>query len=674
MADMAPRDLDRRIEALRAEILHHNYLYFVLDQPEIPDAEYDRLLRELQALEAAHPELITPDSPTQRVGARPLDAFAPVHHQVPMLSLANAFGEAQFMEFHRRVCRALGTEDVDYTAEPKLDGLAVSLLYEAGTLVRGATRGDGTTGEDVTQNVRTLATVPLRLYGSGWPQVLEVRGEVFITHEGFAALNRRQVEKGERTFVNPRNAAAGSLRQLDPHISAGRPLEIYFYGVGRVDGAALPPTQYELLEWLRGFGLRVNPETRRVQGARGALDYYETLLARRAQLPYDIDGVVLKVDRVDQQEALGFVSRAPRWAIAGKFPAQEETTRLVAVEWQVGRTGALTPVARLEPVFVGGVTVSNATLHNADEIARKDVHLGDTVIVRRAGDVIPEIVAVVASRRPADARVPPVPDHCPVCGSEVVRVEGEAVARCSGGLFCPAQRREAMHHFASRRAMDIEGLGDKLVAQLDERGYLRDVADIYVLTREQLAGLERMGEKSAENLLLAIERSKQTSLPRFIHALGISLVGEATARTLATHFGNLEAIMAADEAALLQVPDIGPAVAASIHAFFHEPHNREVIEKLRDRGVHWEDIPVQAAASLPLAGKTFVLTGTLAAMTRDQAKEHLQTLGAKVSGSVSKRTDYLVAGEEPGSKYDKARTLGVPVLDEAAFLELLGTR
>lgn len=660
----------QQIEDLRARIHHHNYLYYVLDQPEIPDAEYDRLLRALQDLEAAHPELITPDSPTQRVGARPLTEFATVRHDVPMLSLANAFGEEEFMEFHGRVCRGLGVEDVAYTAEPKLDGLAVSLLYEEGTLVRGATRGDGTAGEDVTHNVRTLDTIPLRLYGSGWPRVLEVRGEVFMSRSGFAQLNRRQAEKGDKSFVNPRNAAAGSLRQLDPRLTAERPLEIYCYGLGRVEGAQVPSTQYDMLQWLRGFGLRVNPETRRVSGARGALSYYEDILARRDALAYDIDGVVLKVDRLDQQERLGFVSRAPRWAIACKFPAQEEMTELLDVEWNVGRTGAVTPIARLAPVFVGGVTVSNATLHNVDEIARKDVRIGDTVIVRRAGDVIPEVVSVVESRRPAGARAPQLPAHCPVCGSDVVRVEGEAVARCTGGLFCPAQRREAVKHFASRRALDIEGLGDKLVAQLDEKGLIRDLADLYRLTHPDLAGLDRMGEKSAENLLRAIERSKSTTLPRFIYGLGISLVGEATARTLALHFGKLDALMAAGEEELQAVPDIGPAVAESIHAFFHEDHNRAVIGKLREAGVHWEDVEVQAAAR-PLAGKVFVLTGSLETMTRDEAKGRLQALGAKVTGSVSSKTDYVVVGAEPGSKYDKALELGVTVLDEQQFQNLL---
>lgn len=670
MSGTAKHETGRRIEALREQIHHHNYLYYVLDRPEIPDAEYDRLLRELQDLEAQHPELITPDSPTQRVGAAPLTAFATVRHEVPMLSLANAFGEEEFMEFHRRVCRGLGTEEVPYTAEPKLDGLAVSLLYENGTLVRAATRGDGTSGEDVTQNVRTIGTVPLRLYGRGWPRVLEVRGEVFLSRSGFAALNRRQAERGDKTFVNPRNAAAGSLRQLDPRVTAGRPLEIYCYGIGRIEGARLPSTQYDMLQWLRDFGLRVNPETRRVFGAEQALAYYESILAKRDNLTYDIDGVVLKVDRFDQQEQLGFVSRAPRWAVACKFPAEEEITRLLDVEWNVGRTGAVTPVARLEPVFVGGVTVSNATLHNMDEIGRKDVRIGDTVIVRRAGDVIPEVVSVVQSRRPADARIPELPRHCPVCGSDVVRVEGEAVARCTGGLYCPAQRREAVLHFASRRALDIEGLGEKLVAQLDEKGLIRDLADLYCLTREQLTGMERMGEKSAENLLRAIERSKATTLPRFIYALGISLVGEATARTLAMHFGNLDALMGASEEALLAVSDVGPAVAESIHAFFHEDHNRAVIRKLREVGVHWEDIEVQAQAQ-PLAGKAFVLTGSLESMTRDEAKARLQALGAKVTGSVSGKTDFVVVGADPGSKYDKAVELGVAVLDEDQLRELL---
>ncbi len=668
---MSKRDTTARIEALREQLHHHNYLYYVLDRPEVPDAEYDRLMHELQALEAAHPDLVTPDSPTQRVGAGPLTEFAQVRHEVPMLSLANAFDEQEFGDFHRRVCQRLGEEDILYTAEPKLDGLAVSLLYRDGVLMRGATRGDGATGEDVTQNVRTLDTVPLRLRGRDWPRVLEVRGEVFMSRTGFAAMNRRQEARGERAFVNPRNAAAGSLRQLDPRITAQRPLEIYCYGIGRVEGGALPDTQYDLLQRLRELGLRVNPETRRVQGMGGALDYYRAVVAKRPSLAYDIDGVVFKVDRFDRQEALGFVSRAPRWAIAYKFPAEEELTTLRAVEWQVGRTGALTPVARLDPVFVGGVTVSNATLHNPDEIERKGVHLGDTVIVRRAGDVIPEVVSVVESRRPRGARRPQVPTHCPVCGSDVVRPEGEAAARCTGGLYCPAQRREAIKHFASRRALDIEGLGDKLVEQLDEKGLIHDLGDLFALGPSQLLALERMGEKSAQNLVAAIDASRDTTLPRFIYALGISLVGEATARTLAQHFGNLERMMGVSEAELQQVPDVGPAVAESIHAFFQEPHNRGVIEKLRAAGVHWPDLEPRGAEQ-PLAGKTFVLTGALERLTRDEAKERLQALGAKVTGSVSTKTDYVVAGADPGSKLDKAQALGVAILDEDALLQLLG--
>lgn len=668
---MKSPNVEQRIQQLRDEINYHNYRYYVEDSPEIPDAEYDRLLRELQALEAQHPELVTPDSPTQRVGAEPVKAFGEVKHPIPMLSLDNAFSDDEVAEFDRRIRERLGIEQVEYVAEPKLDGLAVSMLYEDGRLVRAATRGDGITGEDVTHNVRTIASVPLRLMGKDYPARLEVRGEVYMPKEGFEALNQRAREKGEKEFVNPRNAAAGSLRQLDPRISAERPLAVYCYGVGLVEGRELAPTHTGVLEQLQHWGLRVSPEIKPVTGMDQLLAYYDGLARRRADLPYEIDGVVYKVNRLDQRERLGFVSRAPRWAIAHKFPAQEEITRLLDIEVQVGRTGAITPVARLEPVFVGGVTVSNATLHNQDEINRKDVRVGDTVIVRRAGDVIPEVVSVVLSKRPKNAKRFTMPMQCPVCGSDVIHAEGEAVARCSGGLFCAAQRKEAIKHFASRKAMDIDGLGDKLVEQLCEQGLVRDVADLYSLTREQLAGLERMGEKSAQNLSEALEKSKETTLARFLFALGIREVGEATARNLAGYFTTLEAIRSASEEELQQVPDVGPVVAAHIRAFFQQPHNLEVIDKLLRAGVQWPVIERRGTAALPLQGKTVVLTGTLSEMTRDEAKQRLRALGAKVTGSVSKKTDLVIAGAEAGSKLNKAEQLGVEVADENGFIALL---
>ena len=668
----------RRAAELRTELQHHNYLYYVLDAPEISDAAYDGLLRELQQLEAEHPELITPDSPTQRVGAAPLKAFSTVRHSLPMLSLDNAFSEQELADFDRRVRERLGTDGpVEYAAEPKLDGLAVSLRYEDGLLVQAATRGDGATGEDITQNIRTIASVPLRLRGPDFPPVLEVRGEVYMTRAGFLALNARAAEQGQKVFVNPRNAAAGSLRQLDPRVTAARPLEIYCYGVGAVEGGVLPDRHSTILEQLKNWGLRIYAGVERVRGLEGCIEYYARIERQRDGLPFDIDGVVFKVDRIDQQRELGFVARAPRWAIARKFPAQEETTRVQAIGIQVGRTGKLTPVAKLEPVFVGGVTVTNATLHNEDEVRRKDVRSGDTVIVRRAGDVIPEVVAVVPALRPASAGPPfdlyrQLGGECPVCGSAIVREEGEADWFCTGGLFCPAQRKEAIIHFASRRALDIEGLGEKLVDQLVERELIRDVADLYSLMAEQLAGLERMGQKSAEKLVAALDRSKQTTLARFLYALGIPEVGEATALALANHFGRLDALQSAGADELLAVPDVGPIVAGHIRDFLAEPHNREVIEKLIRAGVHWPDVEVAPVVEQRLAGKTLVLTGSLEAMTRDQAKARLQALGAKVSGSVSKKTDYLVAGAEPGSKLAKAEELGVRVLDEAGLLQLLG--
>ena len=668
---MIPDDIARRAEQLRHQIAYHNYRYYALDEPEIPDAEYDRLFRELQQLEQEYPGLVTPDSPTQRVGAAPLSGFDEVKHAIPMLSLGNVFSEQELSDFDRRVREGLGIDEVVYCVEPKLDGLAISIRYEGGVLVRAATRGDGATGEDVTQNVRTIDAVPLRLYGEDYPEVLEVRGEVYIDKAGFEKLNQRQRERGLKSFANPRNAAAGSLRQLDSRITAERPLTLYCYGVGVVEGAELPANHSAILEQLKEWGLRVCPEIRVVKGMQGCLDYYNDIAARRDSLPYEIDGVVYKVDSLAQQQELGFVSRAPRWATAHKFPAQEEMTLLNDVEWQVGRTGALTPVARLEPVHVGGVMVSNATLHNPDEIARKDVRIGDTVIVRRAGDVIPEVVGVVASKRPADTRSIDTPSHCPVCDSEVVQEEGEAVPRCSGGLFCSAQRKNAIKHFASRKAMDIDGLGDKLVEQLVDAGLVQDVADLFALSREQLAGLERMGEKSAANLVAALEKSRATTLERFLYALGIREVGESTARTLANHFGTLELIEQADEAQLLEVEDVGPIVAHHIHTFFRQPHNREVIDKLIAVGVHWPDVEVLQAEEQPLLGQTFVLTGALEMMSRDEAKAKLQALGAKVSGSVSKKTSVVVAGEAAGSKLAKAEQLGLEVWDEERLRALL---
>ena len=673
---MAASDVVEKVESLREQIRHHNYLYHVLDAPEIPDVEYDRLVRELQALEAEHPELVTPDSPTQRVGANPIQAFGTIEHRLPMLSLDNAFSEEELRDFHRRVVERLELEDggehLLYAAEPKLDGAAVSLLYVNGTLQQGATRGDGTRGEDITHNVRTIDAVPLRLIGSDYPQTLEVRGEVFMPKAGFEAYNQKARETGEKTFVNPRNAAAGSLRQLDPRLTAERPLDIYVYSVGVVDGRKLPDNHSEVLDQLQQWGLKTCPERDVVTGIDGCLAYYEEIGARRESLSYEIDGVVYKVNSRAEQRELGFVSRAPRWAIAHKFPAQEELTVLKGVEFQVGRTGALTPVARLEPVFVGGVTVSNATLHNMDEVNRKDVRIGDTVIVRRAGDVIPEVVSVIKDRRPKGARKVKLPAKCPVCDSSVVREEGEAVARCTGGLYCSAQRVEALKHFVSRRAMDIDGLGAKLIEQLVSVDRIKTPAGIFELEKDELASLERMGEKSAQNLIDAIEQSKDTTLARFLYSLGIREVGEATAASLAAHFGGLDAIMAAAEEDLLSVADVGPVVASRIRAFFDEAHNREVISRLKDAGVHWEEsTPRAAPKDGPLAGKTFVLTGTLAGMTRDEAKDRIQALGGKVTGSVSKKTDYVIFGEKAGSKLSKAHQLEVETLDETQFEALL---
>ena len=669
----APREVVERVRKLRQEIAHHDYLYYVLNAPEIPDAEYDRLFRELQTLEARYPELVTPDSPTQRVGGAPAAEFREIRHRVPMLSLNNAFTEEDVANFDRRVREGLGLERVEYNCEPKFDGLAISLVYENGVLVTGATRGDGTTGEDVTANVRTIAAIPLRLYATHPPRLLEVRGEVLMLRRDFEQLNREQREKGEKEFANPRNAAAGSLRQLDPKITASRRLTFFAYALGAVEGVRLPRTQSEVLDWLSSLHFPVTKDRRVVRGLDGLLAYYREMGSRRPTLPFDIDGVVYKVNELAAQEELGFVARAPRWAIAHKFPPEEEITQILDIDVQVGRTGALTPVARLKPVQVGGVTVTNATLHNEDEIRRKDIHIGDYVIVRRAGDVIPEVVSVVKERRPKDARPFRMPTHCPVCGSRVVRLEGEAVARCSGGLYCPAQRKQALLHFASRRAMDIEGLGEKLVDQLVDRGLVKTPADLYRLDLDTLAGLERMGVKSAQNLLKAIDRSRHTSLDRFIYALGIRNVGEATAKDLARHFGALEPLMHASQEDLMQVPEVGPVVAESIVQFFAEPHNRQVINELRRLGVSWEEGRAKGKKSVPgVAGKTFVLTGTLPHWTREEAREKIEAAGGKVTNSVSSRTDYVVVGADPGSKLAKATELGLPLLDEEGLKRLLG--
>lgn len=663
-------ELEARAAYLREQIEQHNYRYYILDAPTIPDAEWDRLLQELRTLESEHPFLQRADSPTQRVGATPSDEFAEVRHRLPMLSIDNAFSAEEVYAFEKRIGDRLGNDQpIEYAAEPKLDGLAVSIVYENGVLQRAATRGDGTTGEDVTANVRTIGAVPLRLRGKA-PPLLEARGEIFMPIAGFERLNAEARARDEKPFVNPRNAAAGSLRQLDPAVTATRPLEIFFYALGASEGFELPATHGETLAKLKEFGLRVSPELRIVQGAKGCLDYYEALGARRAALAYQIDGVVYKVNRLDWQRELGFVSRAPRWMVAHKFPAEEAMTALKDVEFQVGRTGALTPVARLEPVFVGGVTVSNATLHNMDEIERKDVRIGDTVVVRRAGDVIPEVARIVPERRPKGARQVRLPARCPVCASPVVRDEDAAIARCTGGYRCSAQRKERIRHFASRRAMDIEGLGEKLVDQLVEAGLIESPADIYTVQREAVAGLERMGEKSADNLLAAIERSRQTTLARFLFALGIREVGEATAAALAAHFGSIDALRDADAQRIQQVPDVGPVVASRVVEFFADAQNLRIVERLMAAGVRWPAVVV-ASADQSLSGLTFVITGTLESMSRDEAEDALRALGAKATGSVSKKTDYLVAGREAGSKLRKAEELGVPVIDEPALLRIL---
>ena len=669
----------QRVAILRAEIEKHNYQYYVLDNPLIPDAEYDRLFRELQQLEVQHPELTAPDSPTLRVGGKPLDAFAPVRHAVPMLSIRTEtdISDEGANAFDVRVRRELGEPDtvIEYACELKFDGLAVNLRYERGVLVQAATRGDGETGEDVTQNVRTIHCIPLHLSGCNAP-VLEVRGEVYMRRDDFEKYNERQREQGLPTLVNPRNGAAGSIRQLDSKLAARRPLSFFAYGLGEVQGWELPAAHSAVLDALDKMGMPVCDERAVVRGAQGLVEFHRHVAALRDPLPFDIDGVVYKVNSLALQAQMGFVSREPRWAVAHKFPAEEQLTVVRGIDIQVGRTGKLTPVAKLEPVFVGGTTVSNATLHNEDETRRKDVREGDTVIVRRAGDVIPEVVAVMVDRRPmlgGEPKYPAfaMPIDCPICHSAIVREEGEANWRCTGGLFCPAQRKEALLHFASRRALDIEGLGDKLVEQLVEQQLVQTPADLYRLDFIALANLERMGEKSANNLLEAIATSRQTTLARFIYALGIRNVGETTAKDLARHFGSLDNLMAADEARLQQVADVGPVVAQSIKAFFAEPHNREVIAQLRASGVNWAEHEGERIETLPLSGKTFVLTGTLLSMSRDEAKAALEALGAKVAGSVSKKTDYVVAGAEAGSKLDKARELNVEVLNEQGLRELL---
>lgn len=659
------------IESLRKEIEAHNRRYYVLDDPQISDADYDQLLRRLQNLEKAHPDLITPESPTQRVGAPPLARFSQVEHLVPMLSLDNAFSKAELEEFEQRLQSRLDSDDIiHYCAEPKLDGLAVSLLYEQGHFVRGATRGDGRVGENISLNLRTLADIPRTLQGDNLPSRLEVRGEVFMPKAGFAALNKKALETGEKVFVNPRNAAAGSLRQLDSAITATRPLSLYCYALGLIEGVELPATHSETLSLLQSWGFPICAERQVVRGIAGCFDYYQMLEKKRPELPYEIDGVVFKVDRLDLQQALGFVARAPRWAIAQKFPAEEVSTDLLAVEFQVGRTGALTPVARLEPVFVGGVTVSNATLHNMDEVGRKQVRVGDRVVVRRAGDVIPEVARVLLEQRPAKTEEIVLPENCPVCDSKVVQLEGEAAARCSGGLFCPAQRKEAIKHFVSRKALDVEGLGSKLIEQLVNRDLIHGVADLYQLDRATLAGLERMAEKSADNVLAALQKSRQTTLARFIYALGIREVGEATARSLANHFRELDLLMKASEEQLQQVDDVGPVVAKFLCDFFAQEHHRQIITKLLNAGIHWPQVE-KVASDLPLKGKSFVITGTLSGMSRAEARLKLLALGAKVVGTVSKKTTALIAGEKAGSKLTRAEKLEIPVLNAERFLALL---
>lgn len=676
---MEQKSLPQHIASLRDLIAKHDYAYYVLNAPTVSDAQYDALMQELQAIEASHPDLITPESPTQRVGAKPVSSFGTVHHVVPMLSLGNAFSDDEVTAFNKRVHDTLSgagliqaDDEVCYQAEYKFDGLAVSLRYEKGILVQGATRGDGHTGEDITSNVRTIRGVPLKL-GDNAPEVLEVRGEVLISLPDFERLNQNQIKQGEKPFANPRNAAAGSLRQLDPRITARRPLRFFAYGWGEVS-ASLPDTHSGVLDWLETLGLPVSPHRELVQGTAGIFSFYERTGKARSNLDYEIDGVVYKVDSLRSQEVLGYVARAPRFALAHKYPAQEETTRLLGIEVQVGRTGAITPVAKLEPVFVGGVTVTNATLHNEDEIIRKGILIGDTVVVRRAGDVIPEVVAPIMELRPADAYAFVMPAHCPECGSAIEKPEDEAVARCTGGLFCPAQRRQTLIHAVNRKALDIDGLGEKLINQLVDSNRVKSLADLFTLNVLELASYERMGQKSATNVINALDQARNPELHRFIYALGIRHVGETTAYALAQHFHTLENIVAASYDDLLQVTDVGTTVAESIVNFFKEPHNTEVLDQLVQNGVKPQSVQQMqpVSGSLPLTGKTLVLTGTLPEWTRTEASQHIQAAGGKVTGSVSRKTSYVVAGEEAGSKLTRALDLGVPVLDESALRELLG--
>lgn len=660
------------LEQLKAEINEHNYRYYVLDEPQVPDSEYDRLMQKLLAIEAANPSWVSADSPSQRVGGEALSAFSQVTHSKPMLSLDNVFGDEEFSNFDKRLRERLGrSEAIDYSCEPKYDGIAVSLLYENGLLVQAATRGDGVVGENITQNVKTIKSIPLKLRTESVPRLIEVRGEIYMTKSGFEQLNKQAREQGSKGFVNPRNAAAGSLRQLDPKITAQRPLQMCAYGLGSVEGKELPQTHSGILQYLAECGFNISSQVRTLTGSEACIEAYRELAAKRASLPYDIDGVVFKVDAIDLQEQLGFVAKAPRWAIAYKFPAQEEMTLLNDVEFQVGRTGTITPVARLEPVFVGGVTVSNATLHNRDEIERLGVRIGDTVIVRRAGDVIPKVVSVVLSKRPANASVIKFPAQCPVCASEVVQDAGEAALRCSGGLICLAQQKEAIKHFASRQAMDIDGLGDKLVGTLVDQALVKRLDDLYRLQVEPLAQLERMGDKSADNLVKSIAKSKQTTLPKFLFALGIREVGQATATALARHFVSLQALMSADMQALQEVDDVGPVVAQRVVDFFGEAHNREVIAQLLECGVSWDESEPQRSDNLPLKGSTIVLTGNLESMSRAEAKQRLEQLGAKVAGSVSSKTTLVIAGPGAGSKLAKAQDLGIEVADEEALSAML---
>ncbi len=664
--------IQKKLFDLKHQLEEYNYQYYVVDEPAVPDAEYDRVMRQLQQLESENPSLITKDSPSQRVSGVASSAFEKVSHKVPMLSLDNVFTEQEFQKFNQRLQQKLDTDkNLTFTCEPKLDGLAISLTYEQGLLTLGATRGDGSVGEDVTANVRTLRNLPLKLRGTDWPDRVEVRGEIYMPKHSFEVLNQEAIKNNQKTFANPRNAAAGSLRQLEPKIAASRQLQIYCYALGDVsENYPLPDSHYQRLQLVRDWGLPVSPEVETTKGIEGCNQYYQTILKHRTDLPYEIDGVVFKIDDISYQQALGFVSRAPRWAIAYKFPAQEELTKLLDVEFQVGRTGSITPVARLEPVSVGGVTVSNATLHNQDEIKRLDVRIGDTVVIRRAGDVIPQILSVIKERRPETATKIIFPQHCPDCGSDVERMEGEAVARCSGGLYCGAQRVESIKHFASRKALDIDGLGERLVEQFVELKLIEDVADLFNIKASQIAALERMGEKSADNLINAIESSKQTSFAKFLYALGIREVGEATARALAQHFRNLEGLIQATEDELLGIDDVGPIVAGHIRHFFSQPHNQVVIKKLLEVGVNWPQPERKDQSTQPLLGQSWVLTGSLQSMKRSEAKNHLLELGAKVSGSVSSKTHCVVAGPGAGSKLAKADELKIPVLDEEGLLAL----